>query len=139
MGVYIKGMEIPETGVYEIAVDNTWGKVKPIMTLYTRKDNGMLHVFGSYELLPVPPHGLIAREQILDAIRLELAQANACNDMDDYDAWMRVFNYVRKFPTIIPADGCSEQESQRDYEASVECAQHCERYEPTYDPETGAM
>ena len=54
--------------------------------------------------VPVLPHGLIAREQILDAIRLELEQANACNDMDDYDAWMRVFDYVRKFPTIIPAE-----------------------------------
>ena len=57
-------------------------------------------------LVPVPPHGLISREQILDALRLELAQANACNDMDDYDAWMRFFDYVRKFPTIIPAEEC---------------------------------
>ena len=52
----------------------------------------------------VPPHGLIDREQILDAIRLELEMANAVNDMDDYDAWMRIFDYVRKFPTIIEAE-----------------------------------
>ena len=58
-------------------------------------------------LVPVPAHGLIAREQILDAIRLELAQANACNDMDDYDAWMRIFDYVRKFPTVIPSEPCN--------------------------------
>ena len=42
--------------------------------------------------------------------------------------------------------GCAEyvnrwkaQETQRDYEASVEMAEYCERYEQTYDPETGAM
>ena len=55
-------------------------------------------------LIEVPePHGLIDRERILDSIRIELAQANAVNDMEDYDSWMRVFDYVRKFPTIIPA------------------------------------
>ena len=59
---------------------------------------------GKCPLVPVPPHGLIDREQILDSIRIELAQANAVNDMEDYDAWMRVFDYVRKFPTIIPAE-----------------------------------
>lgn len=32
-------------------------------------------------LVHVPPHGIMAREQFLDAIRLELAQANASNDM----------------------------------------------------------
>jgi DNA-directed RNA polymerase subunit RPC12/RpoP len=30
-------------------------------------------------------------------------------------------------------------DSQRDYEAAVEMAEYCERYEPTCDPETGAM
>ena len=54
-------------------------------------------------LVPVPPHGLIDRERILDSIRIELAQVNAVNDMEDYDSWMRVFDYVRKFPTVIPA------------------------------------
>lgn len=54
-------------------------------------------------LIPVPPHGLIDRERILDSIRIELAQVNAVNDMEDYDSWMRVFDYVRKFPTVIPA------------------------------------
>ena len=32
-----------------------------------------------------------------------------------------------------------EQEAQRDYEASVEMAEYCERYEPTYNPEDGSM
>ena len=52
----------------------------------------------------VPPHGLIDKEQILDSINLELAMANAVNDMEDYDSWVRVFDYVRKFPTIIEAE-----------------------------------
>lgn len=36
----------------------------------------------------------------------------------------------------IPAE---ELEAQKEYEAAVEYQQYCERYEPTYDPETGAM
>ena len=73
-------------------------------------------------LVPVPPHGIIDREQILDSIRLELAQANAVNDMEDYDSWMRVFDYVRKFPTMCGLDipifdcngFCSEGERKDD-------------------------
>lgn len=29
--------------------------------------------------------------------------------------------------------------AQHDYETSVEVAQYCERYEPTYNPEDGSM
>lgn len=32
-----------------------------------------------------------------------------------------------------------EQEAQRDYEASVDMAEYCERYEQTYNPEDGSM
>lgn len=32
-----------------------------------------------------------------------------------------------------------EQEAQRDYEASIEIAEYCERYEQTYNPEDGSM
>lgn len=32
-----------------------------------------------------------------------------------------------------------EQEARRDYEASVEMAEYCERYEQTYNPEDGSM
>jgi len=31
------------------------------------------------------------------------------------------------------------QDARRDYEAAVEMVEYCEHYEPTYDPETGAM
>lgn len=38
-------------------------------------------------------------------------------------------------------DNCplKEQEAQRDYEASIEMAEYCERYEQTYNPEDGSM
>ena len=32
-----------------------------------------------------------------------------------------------------------EQETQHDYEASVEMSEYCERYEQTYNPEDGSM
>lgn len=32
-----------------------------------------------------------------------------------------------------------EQEAQRDYEASIEMTEYCERYEQTYNPEDGSM
>ncbi len=57
MNILIKGMEMPKSGVYEISIDNTSGRDKTVMTVYKRKDNGFIHVFGSYELVPVPPHG----------------------------------------------------------------------------------
>lgn len=107
-GVYIKGMEMP-TNCYKCDMRRRDGMdiVCPIAhERFSVADVNILEYrLKNCPLVPVPPHGLIAREQILDAIRLELAQANACNDMDDYEAWVRVFDYVRKFPTIIPASG----------------------------------
>ena len=32
-----------------------------------------------------------------------------------------------------------EQEAQHEYEASIEMAEYCERYEQTYNPEDGSM
>lgn len=102
MGVYIKGMEMPKGcascpffddecfGAYKCEAVQSWGSD-------TERASGC-------PLIPVPPHGLIDRERILDSIRIELAQVNAVNDMEDYDSWMRVFDYVRKFPTVIPAE-----------------------------------
>lgn len=96
----IRGMEMPKEEKISLTIF-------PDGRVYKRRGD-LLRGYGEdcipWKAVSVPPHGLIAREQILDAIRLELAQANACNDMDDYDAWMRVFDYVRKFPTIIPAE-----------------------------------
>lgn len=100
MGVYID-MEMPEkTYAHCMLIKDLDGSVQ--LHVCT-KNSEEISEWEYFDLVPVPPHGIIDREQILDAIRLELAQANAVNDMDDYDEWMRIFDYVRKFPTIIPA------------------------------------
>ena len=91
MAILIKGMEMPKE----------YGRCMVIFP-----DGRVTTEFGSQVIataVPVPPHGLIDRERILDSIRIELAQVNAVNDMEDYDSWMRVFDYVRKFPTVIPS------------------------------------
>lgn len=97
MAVLIKGMEMPKHDD-EYVIFTVYGDGGVVYGPLNRP-----HVRYKNRAVPVPPHGLIDREQILDAIRLELAQANAVNDMEDYDSWMRVFDYVRKFPTVIPA------------------------------------
>lgn len=110
MGVYIKDMEMPKNcracrlkmncedcEGFEcvcLPLHTQIGYLDDLLTDKRRDD---------CPLVPVPPHGLIDRERILDSIRIELAQVNAVNDMEDYDSWMRVFDYVRKFPTVIPA------------------------------------
>ena len=94
-GIYIPGAKIPD-GDY-------------VRVLMLHKDGTCVDGIGNvFNVIPVPPHGLIDRERILDSIRIELAQVNAVNDMEDYDSWMRVYDYVRKFPTVIPASGEGE-------------------------------
>lgn len=86
-------------------------------------------------IVEVPPHG-----RLIDADALELKADDRYSlheiGRHELDCIVNALYYA---PTVIEADGYSERELQRDYEASVEYAQHCERYEPTYDPETGAM
>lgn len=105
MAVLIEGMEMPKDGCLDcIFVNRKWhGDICSIL----KREVTVNVERGGFQtdcpLVPVPPHGLIDRERILDSIRIELAQVNAVNDMEDYDSWMRVFDYVRKFPTVIPA------------------------------------
>jgi len=109
MGLYIKGMEMPKNcyGCPFFKQMDYWNRNGEADILSKCKQTGAF-TFESVDgylpncpLIPIQPHKLIDREQILDAIRLELAQANAVNDMDDYDEWMHIFDYVRKYPTII--------------------------------------
>lgn len=100
MSILIKGMEMPKScSVCRLFGEYGCPFIGAVGYALTRDERN-----EDCPLVPVPPHGLIDREQILDSIRLELAQANAVNDMEDYDSWMLVFDYVRKFPTIIPAE-----------------------------------
>ena len=106
MSILIKGMEMPKS-CFEcpFMLRRCFCLVNPRIEFTDEEYSELKGRYGGCPLVSVPPHGrLIAREKMLDAIRLELAQANAANDMEDYDAWMRVFDFVRKFPTIIPAE-----------------------------------
>ena len=63
----------------------------------------------------------------------------------DRDSWREVIMIhddhaeVRKLICDNAIELLKEQEAQRDYEASVEMAEYCERYEQTYNPEDGSM
>lgn len=110
-GVYIKSMEMP-TRCCECRLSTCHSfNERPlcdVLVEYMSYGEWQAKRLDNCPLVPVPPHRLIDREQILDAISLELAQANAVNDMEDYDAWMRVFDYVRKFPIIPTECGCCD-------------------------------
>ena len=97
MGIYLSEINMPKGDGNKLVL-----QIFPNGEVYD--EHGIrLGITNWAEAVPVPPHGLIDRERILDSIRIELAQVNAVNDMEDYDSWMRVFDYVRKFPTVIPA------------------------------------
>lgn len=73
IGVYIPGVKMPKTDVYEISIDNTNERDKTVMTVYKRKDDGFIHVFGSYELVPVqPPVRLIDTDALLVWLKQEV-------------------------------------------------------------------
>ena len=66
MDILIKGVDMPSSGVYEISIDNTSGRDKNVLTAYKRKDD------GSYEIVPVPPHGrLIVKMEEGDEIEVD--------------------------------------------------------------------
>ena len=72
MDILIMGVDMPSSGVYEISIDNTSGRDKNVLTAYKRKDDGFIHVFGSYEIVPVPPHGrLIVKMEEGDEIEVD--------------------------------------------------------------------
>ena len=51
-----------------------------------------------------------------------------------FPGWLNVTISMRNALELL-----KEQETQHDYEASVEMAEYCERYEQTYNPEDGSM
>lgn len=55
-------------------------------------------------------------------------------DWEKFDAGLALLKEHEDSITLL-----KEQEAQRDYEASVEMAEYCERYEQTYNPEDGSM
>ena len=99
MGVYIKGMEMPTSGTYEVSIDNSYGKDKTVMSLFVRGDGGLI-CCGCYEIVPVPPHGdlIDRREAIIDA------------NERAYDFWLSddetnaTIQFLNEQTTIIPAE-----------------------------------
>jgi len=64
-----------------------------------------------------------------------------CMDFDGYrtaNGLGELINEVRTYAKYC-ADRLKAREQQHDYETSVEVAQYCERYEPTYNSEDGSM
>lgn len=55
MSILIKGMEMPNTGLYLVSVDNTNGKDKPAVTVERMLFNhgGMRQFIGSFDVRPV--------------------------------------------------------------------------------------
>lgn len=86
------------------------------------KEKGLQFIYTA-----VPPHG-----RVIDADEIKEKCGENAIYADD------VYWYMDNAPTIIPAE-VEEENSQREYEMAVEAAQYCELYEPTYDPETGAL
>lgn len=90
-----------------------------------------------YKAIPVPSHGRLIdvdeyRDEFMDGVYAE------CYDDPDNIRANSIIDIFDSAPTIIPAED-GDLEAQREYEAAIENAQYCERYEPTYDPETGAL
>lgn len=101
MGVYFTGMEMPieKSRIIQIYPD---GSVR-------RLDGGVLN--SHFNAIPVPPHGdLIDIHALIDGIFCELESAYKQGDTEEYEYWVRVLEFARKAPTIIPADSAEEGE-----------------------------
>ncbi len=100
MGVYIN-MEMPKTGRYFVAVDNTDGKDKTVIAIMSEFERGdkTRPLLAAHELVPVPPHGrLIEAEPIVKYVTDGLNSGEL-----GYDA-IKVMTEVEYAPTIIPAE-----------------------------------
>ena len=132
MAVLIKGMEMPRKCIR--CPVNVYGRCLVNDDKDVSKATADAVRDKDCPLVPVPPHGrLIDVDKVLD----ELAHNLGIRSLDYLTPSERaIVSWFRDAPTIIPADS---DEERREYDAQVEAAKYCEMYEPTYDPETGAM
>ena len=73
------------------------------------------------------------REKIIE--NMNIAKAVLCNpNMVTPEMCIKIGQTISDTLSLL-----KEQEAQRDYEASVDMAEYCERYEQTYNPEDGSM
>ena len=100
MSILIKGMQMPPTtGLYVVSVDNTGGRDKTIMTIERMDER---RIIGSFELVPIPPHGdLIDRDALKN--KKIIFDSDEWDDVFD-DGLLFVMEQVDNAPTIIPAE-----------------------------------
>ena len=107
MSVYIRGMEMPKTGLYLVSVDNTDGRDKTVVTAMKANDKNGMNIIGSYELIPVNDHGRLIDADALTEVIIS-QQDDDYNKTHQAGSWARAFvcmeEYINITPTIIPAD-----------------------------------
>jgi len=106
MGVYIKGMEMPTTGLYFVSVDNAGGRDKTVVTVERMLGNrDARQIVGSFELVPVPPHGRLGDlDELYASLKKWLIQ-NRHSMTEATRVWIRgVLEGIAAAPTIIPAE-----------------------------------
>lgn len=106
MGVYLYNMEMPTTGLYFVSVDNTGGRDKTVVTVERMLGNrDVRQIVGSFELVPVPPHGRLGD---LDELHKEAVRRS--EKAGTYDSWYNCTDRVisafdiENAPTVIEAE-----------------------------------
>jgi len=98
MGIYIKGMEMPTTGLYFVSVDNSNGFDKTVVTVERMLGNrDVRQIIGSYEAVPVQPHG-----DLVDAN--DLLHDKQGQKLFRGDFRIAFNQIIERAPTIIPAE-----------------------------------
>ena len=92
MGVYIKGMEMPKDGTYNIVYIYSDGRVS--MPFWGK---GM-QIVQDINAIPVPPH-----VRLIDINALKLAIVNV-DYANKHDYLKGVLNAINNAPIVIPAD-----------------------------------
>lgn len=102
MSILIKGIEMPQTGLYFVSVDNTNGRDKTVVTVERMIGNrDIRQIVGSFELVPVPPHGrLIDADALVDSF-----DPSDFWNPDAEDNCFAAIHVVNCAPTIIEAEG----------------------------------
>ena len=93
MGVYIKGMEMPQDGSWitvRIYPDGTCGRPDAF---------GDCSLYNGVKAIPVPPHG-----RLIDGDLLPWKLANYPFKCASYDDWEKLCDGIAKAPTVIESE-----------------------------------
>lgn len=140
MSILIKGMEMPKNCGECFACKAEMSHEKKVIHVccFTRKEYGFDgNHMDDCPLVPVPQHGrLIDADAFFKDICDSLNEMTAiCVAVDGDWMWGKLNDALINATTIIPAE-----EEEPSIDESIPSFLPCiEMYEPTYDPETGAM